>query len=284
MTRFVAIIILLYCSEQLHSQLINPLVIKRGSIGSCASLEETEATIESLRTSIKQSLLTVTVTECGDGMWHSLASIDMTNLQQQCPTGWREFNQSTIRACGRPVTNPPSCASISYSTVRRYSKVCGRVIGYQLGNAHGVFTNRSIGQSYVDGVSITYRSSRFPRQHIWTYIAALTENGTASRRRNCPCSDSSGRPTPNFVNSSYYCESANPTDVLENPGFLYTSDKLWDGQQCNNEGDCCISEQLPWFNVTLPNPVSNDIEIRICGNDRSNESDTLVELLDIYIQ
>ena len=282
MTNFVAIIILLYCSEQLHSQVINPSMIKRGSIGSCASLEERQATIESLRNSIKNSLVAVTVTECGDGMWHPVASLDMTDPQQQCPAAWQEYNQSSVRACGRPVTNPPSCASISYPTGRRYSKVCGRAIGYQLGDVHGVFTNRSIGQSYVDGVSITY--SRFPRRHIWTYIAALTGNSTISRRRNCPCSDSLGRSTPNFVNNSYYCESANPVDVLDNPGFLYSDDKLWDGQQCNNEGDCCISEMLPWFNVTLPNPVSDNIEVRICGNDQSDKSDTLVELLDIYVQ
>ena len=282
MTNFVAIIILLYCSEQLHSQVVNPSMIKRGSIGSCASLEERQATIESLRNSIKNSLVAVTVTECGDGMWHPVASLDMTDPQQQCPAAWQEYNQSSVRACGRPVTNPPSCVSISYPTGRQYSKVCGRAIGYQLGDVHGVFTNRSIGQSYVDGVSITY--SRFPRRHIWTYIAALTGNSTISRRRNCPCSDSLGRSTPNFVNNSYYCESANPVDVLDNPGFLYSDDKLWDGQQCNNEGDCCISEMLPWFNVTLPNPVSDNIEVRICGNDQSDKSDTLVELLDIYVQ
>ena len=276
------IIVLLYCSEQLHSQIINPSVIKTGSTGSCASLEERQATIESLRNSIQSRLVSVTVTECGAGKWYSVASLDMTDPQQQCPTEWQEYNQSFVRACGRPVTNPPSCASTSYPTGRQYSKVCGRAVGYQLGSVHGVFTNRSIGQSYVDGVSITYSES--PRRHIWTYIAALTGNSTVSRRRNCPCSNSSGRPTPDFVDNSYYCESANPADAINNPGFLYSGDKLWDGQQCDNEGECCISEMLPWFNATLPNPVTDNIEVRICGNDSSDQSDTLVELLDIYVQ
>ena len=287
MIKIVATVILLCCSGQLidriNCQFINPSAIKGGSTGSCASLEERQATIDSLRKNIQNSLLTATVIECGVGMWYPVASLDMTDPQQQCPTDWREYNESspTVRACGRPITNPPSCASVSYTTSRQHSKVCGRVIGYQLGDVHGVFTNRSIGQSYVDGVSITYNKN--PRQHIWTYIAALTENGTVSRRRNCPCFDSLGRQTPDFVNNSYYCESANPSDVLSNPGFLYTNDKLWDGQQCKNEGGCC-NESLPWFSVMLPNSVSDNIEVRICGNDRSDNSDTLVEQLDIYIQ
>ena len=216
-------------------------------------------------------------------MWYPVASLDMTDPQQQCPTGWREYNESSVRACGRPVTSSSSCASVSYTTDRQYSKVCGRAIGYQVGGVHGVFTNRSIGQSYVDGVSITYNGN--PRQHIWTYIAALTENGTIiNRRRNCPCSDSLGRQTPNFVNNSYYCESANSVDKSGIPGFLYSSDKLWDGQQCSNEGACCTRESLPWFSVTLPNPVNENIEVRICGNDSSDNSDAPVEQLDIYIQ
>ena len=282
MIKLVAVVILLYCSEQLHSQVINPLVINGGSTGSCASVEESQAAIERLRQYIQKTLLSVTVTECGDGMWYPVASLDMRDPQQHCPTGWREYNESSVRACGRPVTDPPSCASVSYTTGQIYSKVCGRAIGYQVGDVHGVFTNRSIGQSYVDGVSITY--NRSPRQHIWTYIAALTENGTVSRRRNCPCSDSLGRQTPDFVNGNYYCESANPFDVLQNPGVLYSSDKLWDGQQCSNEGACCTSELLPWFRVSLPNSVSDDIEVRICGSDSSDNADTPLEQLDIYIQ
>ena len=285
MTKLLVITILFYCGIQLQTvdgQITNPVVIKGGSSSSCAPLEARQATIEMLRNNIKNRLLPVTMTECGDGMWYSIASTDMTDPQQQCPTAWREYNEGSVRACGRPVTNSSSCANTPYSIGHQYSKVCGRAIGYQVGPVHGIFTNRTINQNYVDGVSITY--GRNPRQHIWTYIAGLTENGTASRRRNCPCSDSLGRQPPDFVNNSYHCESANPSDVTDSPGSLYSRDKLWDGQQCSNEGNCCISESLPWFSVTLPNPVSDDIEVRICSHDSTATADTLVEQLDIFVQ
>ena len=284
MTKFLAIIILLCCSEQLqtvNSQIINPVMIKGGSAGSCAPSEARLATIEMLRNDIVKRLLNITVTECGDGMWYPVASLDMTDPQQQCPTGWREYNESSVRACGRPVTNSLSCASVLYITGRQYNKVCGRAIGYQVGPVHGIFTNRTIDQNYVDGVSITYGID--PHQHIWTYIAGLTENGTVSKRRNCHCSDSLGRQLPDFVNNSYYCESANPY-ALESQGLLYSSDKLWDGQQCSNEGTCCTTQSPPWFSVELPNPTSDDIEVRICGNDSTDIADTPVEQLDIYVQ
>ena len=284
MTKLLAIIILLSCNEQLQtmdSQIINPMVIKGGSTNSCAPLEARQATIEMIRNNVKKRLLSVTVTECGDGMWYSIASTDMTDPQQQCPTGWREYKNGSVRACGRPISSLLNCANISYTTGHQYSKVCGRVIGYQIGTPHGVFITREIDENYVDGVSITYGKN--PRQHIWTNIAGLTENSTLTRRRNCHCSDFLGRQPPPFVGNNYYCESANPSDIL-NPGFLYSSDKLWDGQQCSKEGTCCTAKSPPWFSVELPNPTSDDIEVRICGDYDPDDEDFPIEILDIYIQ
>ena len=279
------VFILLCCSEQLQtvdSQIVSPVVIKGGSTGSCAPSEARLATIEMLRNDIVKRLLNITVTECGDGMWYPVASLDMTDPQQQCPTGWREYNESSVRACGRPVTSSFNCANVSYTTGGQYSKVCGRVIGYQVGSPHAVFTTKQIDENYVDGVSITYGKN--PRQHIWTNIAGLTENSTIIRRRNCFCSDFTGRTPPSFVGNNYYCESANPSNILNNPGFLYSSDKLWDGQQCSNEGTCCTTQSPPWFSVELPNPTSDDIEVRICGDNNPDDEDFPIERLDIYIQ
>ena len=84
-----------------------------------------------------------------------------------------------------------------------------------------------------------------------------------------------GRIPPVFVGNNYYCKSANPSDNLDNPGFLYSEDKLWDGEKC--EGNCC-NNTLPWFIVELPKATSDDIEVRICGDNSPGIEDFQLKL------
>ena len=51
---------------------------------------------------------------------------------------------------------------------------------------------------------------------------------------------------------------------------------LWDGQ-CSNEGTCCMTKSPPWFSVELPSPTTDNIEVRICGNESSDNEDTPIE-------
>ena len=39
---------------------------------------------------------------CGPGLWWQVASLNMSDPLQQCPSAWREYNTSGVRACGRP--------------------------------------------------------------------------------------------------------------------------------------------------------------------------------------
>ena len=59
-----------------------------------------------------------------------------------------------------------------------------------------------------------------------------------------------------FVGDDYYCESGNPNDTWI--GGQIFIDKLWDGEQCENEGTCCTTKSLPWFSVELTNPTTVD--------------------------
>ena len=145
----------------------------------------------------------------------------------------------------------------------------------------GFLSSGTISNNYVDGVSITY--GRNSRRHIWTYAAGVTDNSTVHTPNNCPCSDSNSEQPPEFVGVNYYCESANPSDEVHGPAFLYSSDKLWDGEQCSGEGTCCTNMSPPWFSVELADPMSADIEVRICGDENTNNEDTPIELLEIYI-
>ena len=146
-----------------------------------------------------------------------------------------------------------------------YSRVCGRVIGYQYNTPNAFapyFLNRTvtIDDVYVDGVSLTHGQS--PRQHIWTFANAHDEN--RSNEYVCPCT----RPdlpytgvVPPFIGQDYFCETG--TQQVASSIF-YSDDPLWNGQGCGSNSTCC---QLPWFCKQVPHQsTTDDIELRLCGN------------------
>jgi hypothetical protein len=284
-----AVTIVVLCTIQLlavenliaaSETIINPVMLPGDGPGSCATAESRQDAIASIETAVKMNIIAdvVLVSECGGGLWYSVAKLDMTDPRQQCPPGLREYTNSSVRVCGRPTSSLGGCTGTSYSTAgRQFSKVCGRAIGYQVSSPDGFFTN-SINEHYVDGVSVTYGS---PRNHIWTFGVGVTENSALHRLNNCPCSDSGAKQPPSFVGNNYFCESGNPSSNFQS-GFLYSSDKLWDGEQCSGEGTCCTGP--PWFSVDLPNTSTDDIEVRICGNEGTGNEDTPIELMEIYIQ
>ena len=127
---------------------------------------------------------------CGDGVWTRVAYLNMTITSQQCPPPWRLYSAKGVRACGRPATTSRTggCYSQNYTVQQSYQRVCGRIIGYQIGSTN-VFQNRelhlSIDEAYVDGVSVTYGE---PRQHIWTFAGGISEKIVdAFPTLSCPC-------------------------------------------------------------------------------------------------
>ena len=137
----------------------------------------------------------------------------------------------------------------------------------------------TIDKSYVDGVSITHRAS--PRKHIWTYAAGLFEN--MKDLSTCPCTGGGTSP-PAFVGSDYYCESA-LNGPPWHPPVLYSTDPLWDGQHCNGlERTCCGSPNLPWFRKKLPEPSTDELELRLCGDEPCTNEDIPIDLVELYIQ
>ena len=68
------------------------------------------------------------------GGWARVANLDMTDPNQNCPDGFRQVNrtESPLRTCGRP---GPGCVPTTFLTYGiEYSRVCGRVVGYQEGS------------------------------------------------------------------------------------------------------------------------------------------------------
>ena len=179
---------------------------------------------------------------CDDnGGWTRVGYLDMSEPNATCPTGLtkhidHQYNNIHHPLCGRSTSsNGCGCASTTISSLGvKYSKICGRIRGYQYKSSDGFYrfdsNLNSIDTCYVDGVSITYGKN--PRHHIWTYAA-----GHAGNPGRCPCetpSTSSNPPPPSFVGNDYYCEAGN--------------DVLWDGKDCpGSEAPCCNNTKQPWF-------------------------------------
>ena len=281
------LVLLIIASIQLlvvaqNQQKVSPKVITGSGNEQCPLQEERRAAIEEINNGVLDNLQLQL--QCGAGMWYRVAYLNMSNPTEQCPSAWREYNTGTspgARACGRPSTFGQSCPANSYTTGRLYSKVCGRIIGYQVASPDAFLPDGGIDQVYADGVSITHGQ---PRTHIWSYVGGYTD--FLSAHNTCPCTYSGLGATqpPEFVGDNYYCESANQEENIF-AGKLFSTDKLWDGQQCKHEGTCCATNMsLPWFSVELPNPTNDSIEVRICGDERTDNEDTPIELLEIYIQ
>ena len=221
---------------------------------------------------------------CGGSTgWRRVAYLNMSDPSQQCPSVWREIG-TPHRVCGRRSTAfASSCEGLNYTTGSgHYDQVCGRIIGYQIGEPEAFWrtSGHSLNRFYVDGISVTHGP---PRQHIWTFATGLDEQHPNA----CPCITGSrqtvGRHIPSFVGQNYFCESGitkwNSTYV-----FYPNGDPLWDGQGCGPTSSCCTFNSPPWFNIQLPSPTTNDIEVRICSHVGIQREDSPIELMEIYVK
>ena len=228
----------------------------------------------------------------GSGGWTRVAFLNMTDPDQQCPGAWILANYNrNMRLCGTDgyifSGTPRGCFSAMYSTYGiSYSRVCGRVRGYQYSAPNAFYTsNSSIDSYYLSGVSLTHGPPG-ARQHIWTFAAGYGEGNTGSY--GCPCADRSFALAyvPSFVRNDFFCESGNPRARSTSP-LLYT-DPLWDGQGCASPPCCELSYPpgmtAPWFCKQLPQTTTDDIEARICRNNIHGNEDTPVELVELYIR
>ena len=205
---------------------------------------------------------------CGiPGSWMKVVQLDIDNQSSTCPRSLC-LDAYVKRFC-KICTFAPSCSSDGFSTENvRYSKVCGKIIAYQIGtpNAFAISlnqTSKSINEIYVEGVSLTHGR---PRKHIWTFAADHTENNTYIG--GCPCSSHLQRtPTnpPDFVGSDYFCDTADKRGLQF--GVIFTGNLLWDGTGCSFINSCCSFNNPPWFYRELPDLSTQGIEMRVCRDE-----------------
>ena len=228
----------------------------------------------------------------GTGGWRRAVYLDMTDPNTNCPTGWNMTTYNTTkRMCGRASSRYMSCDSVFFPVSGGpYSKVCGRITGYQWGipeafyDYYDEFNQPLMSEAYFSGVTIMHGRSR---QHIWTFAAGGRENYSSSS--GCPCD--SRYPDyifiPSFVGEDYFCESG-----YVYPGYwsresyntFYFNDTLWDGRDCHNSSRCCSFQNPPYFTKTLDETTTDDLELRMCLVGSVRHSNITVELVELYVK
>ena len=227
------------------------------------------------------------------GRWTKVANLDMTDPSQQCPDGFNVWNRNTapLRICNGTYTGR-GCASTTFPVHGiEYSHVCGRVIGYQFGGTLSFYeytqnTSLTIDDPYVDGVSLTHGQS--PRQHIWTFAAAYADYDPTLHTGNlCPCGVPNNtdyyNAIPPYIGNDYFCETGDHAQS-HSPRRLLADDPLWDGQGCGGNSTCCSFNNPPWFCKQLPQPTTDDIELRMCSAYTRADAQTPLENVEIYIK
>ena len=210
--------------------------------------------------------------------WTRVAHMNMSKTSQPCPVGFTLI-ESPIRSCGGLATS--GCASVKFRTYGiRYSQVCGRLRGYQVGRTGGFgpYVNNGDPDLVVDGILISHGETR---QHIWVYATGRQKANLTlpSNRQNrlCPCHPQFNGEVPPFIGNDYYCDSGVESNAVD--GQFYTT-PLWTDEGCA-PSDCCSHSGMPWFFKTLPVPTTDYIEVWSCHNN--NVEDTPLDLIELYI-
>ena len=216
------------------------------------------------------------------GGWMKVAYLNMTHTSEKCPAVFKLYSNGDVRACGRPYSGHGNCVGLKFPSKNiKYSQVCGKVIGYQVGYPDGSrHRGSNINNRYADGISLTHGN---PRKHIWTFICGTSDRGSAGN--HCPCGSRYPEGVSSFVGADYYCEAGYQGSTSPNGGIFYSNDRLWDGKDCGHyETACCRRTLQPWFHKSLAHYTSDSIEMRICLDEGTNDEDVAVEQYVIYVK
>ena len=294
-----------FCIAQQQNSLpvvLSPAAINRTAInyGACPTNAKLNAARNDIRQKVRSLLqdevipILNTSSQCtcgGRGEWTRMAYLNMSDPSQQCPSAWRLVNSpGPVRGCGR-LSNSGCDSAVFSSNGRTYTRVCGQVIGYQKGTPSAFnpsfYRSATLNDAYLEGVSLTHGPAN-SRHHIWSFAMALFSNQVNYARwigHICFCTNINYNwpyRTPSFVGNDYFCATGNP-----GPGYsqsqIYYEDPLWDGEGCISTDNCCQFNRPPWFCKTLPQPTTDDLELRICGDQGHYDEDAILNLIDIYV-
>lgn len=304
MSCMLSLAIFLACSFQLSSTVCTDLPIRLpgkvvvpssdSSQPTCPSDSERQSILDELNTDLDGIIdaqleifqrLSFPVECPGDG-WVKVFDLNLeTNSEDPCPNSWIKTTVNGILHCRLP-QGGSECQNETVSTNSlSYSRVCGRLKGFQYGRTSAFFPYSSIAGSgvgingvYLDGVSITRGT---PREHIWSFASGYSSiEGLVGFQ--CPCISESlvgVTPPPDFVGNNYFCDSG--TDTEPASGQFYGSNPLWDGQGCQAGNQCC--SRGPYFFAELPEASCDPLEVRLCVYNTATINVGL-SIMELYVK
>ena len=184
---------------------------------------------------------------CGGviGGWLRVADFNTSDSSQQCPSGFIEFTTSQTDNMRTCVRSETALGCSSVEFSTANSQY-SRVCGRI--TAHAIDTTDGILGNNLDDIYLDGVSLTHgtPRQHIWSFAPS---NG-------CNCGSQNG---PN-IGDNFFCGTITPEACLTS--------------------ECCS----PYFINTLPQPTSDDLEMRVCRNQGRGDEDIAIEVVEIYVQ
>ena len=247
---------------------------------------------------------------CGgeSGGWMRIANVDVSQASGKCP---KHFKQVSGRFCApQKIASGGGCTTPTKFQTHgvRYSRVCGRIKAYQTGSTDAFATHEAdkkgvrgvtIDGAYVDGISLTH--GRSPRTHIWTFASAQNDQHDGNSRASCPClrkfpEDTTYKPrVPEFVDDNLFCDTGNQfgrrlgkdEDYKRIPkdGTKFQGNALWDGKSCSTLNGCCAQQQnQPWFVRRLGLETCDNVEIRVCNDEGTDNESFLLSQVELYVQ
>ena len=245
------------------------------------------------------------------GGWTRVAHLDMNERAHKCPPNWREL-KAPKRSCGRKQdkgrVNGAGCSAALFSPPlgMKYDRVCGRVFGYQYCNTMAFWNyyhkiSTSINEPFLDGVTIArlQPSVGTDREHVWSFVSAL-HSRYSGIDAICSCTNPNHYHkhrnhaiVPPWVDNHYFCETGSVEEspprtslecIKQHDSVFYATNRLWDGEGCNNNSTCCDFNRPPWFCRKLEKKSDMPLEVRICGSGYVIFGDTPIELMELYVQ
>ena len=139
-------------------------------------------------------------TNCGgEGGWTWVAYVNMSQSGTSCPQGLTQRLFTGKNYCGRNIIG---CQSTDFPTHGlSYSRVCGRLRGYQFVwnrciQCKHIEQYTSVDSNYVDGVSITMAAI-----HVNMFGHMLWDPLVRHLQFDCPCNNGSTYQAPSFISS-----------------------------------------------------------------------------------
>ncbi len=222
--------------------------------------------------------------ECPGQGWIKVVDFDLkANQNDSCPGDWEKHPSQNF--CTHSSSINPTCESANFSTNNTaYSRVCGRMRGYQIGKTSGfqpyVSNMRpNLDGTYLDGVSITHGN---PRVHIWSFVSGETSSSSDTNCPECicPCVDDTGVTLPSYLNGNFSCNSGSAGNTILQD--VYGDNPLWDGEGCEPGNECCA--QSRFFATDLGGHTCDDLELRLCVSGDLRGANVGIDQIEIYVK